>query len=323
MKVTALIRAYNHEAYIAQTIESALAQQATFDFEILVGDDCSTDGTREIVCTYAARHPERIRTFLPEKNIGRHRMLAEMIAACRGEYVAWLDGDDYWTQPNKLQRQADYLDAHRECSACFHPVLVIYDDGSHEPHRTHHPDRREQFTLADIVQGGFHVPTCSYFFRREAVGKLPDWFYTLAMADLPMEVLIAQRGNAGFIDEEMGAYRVHPGGIWSAGMRAKQWSAEQTRRKMEGYIHFYWTINRVLDGRFESAIRDKVSMLNYDTVWAYQKEGNTRMMRHFLIEAARAKLLNPYTPTSYVVKAWIFACVPLLARLRKNKASSN
>src|SRR6266576_553941 len=113
MKVSALIVTYNQEKFIEQAIRSALMQQVNFPYEIVIGEDCSTDNTRAVVERLASENPGKIRAILRDKNLGM------------------LEGDDYWTDPLKLQKQADFLDAHPECCLCFHNV-VIFDEHSEE-----------------------------------------------------------------------------------------------------------------------------------------------------------------------------------------------
>ena len=119
-KVSVVMLTYNHEKFIAQAIESVLIQRTNFPIELVVGEDCSTDGTREIVRRYAAARPDIIRLVFHEKNVGAYENGQDVLAACQGEYIALLEGDDYWTSPDKLQRQADYLDAQPACALCFH-----------------------------------------------------------------------------------------------------------------------------------------------------------------------------------------------------------
>ena len=101
---------YNHEKYIAQAIESALMQKTNFDYEIVIGEDCSTDKTRKIVDTYAKKYPDKIKLILNEKNIGMIPNFIKTLNMCRGKYIAMLEGDDYWTDPYKLQKQVDFLE---------------------------------------------------------------------------------------------------------------------------------------------------------------------------------------------------------------------
>lgn len=120
-KISVALVTYNHAAYIAQALDSIFAQQFDSPWELVVGDDVSTDGTREIIATYAARHHEVIRVLDSETNVGMHRNFLRTLAACHGELVAILEGDDVWTAPHKLRTQQAFLDEHHGCPACFHP----------------------------------------------------------------------------------------------------------------------------------------------------------------------------------------------------------
>ena len=104
MKLSVMMITYNHEKFIAQTLESVLAQKVNFDYEIVIGEDCSTDRTREILMDFYRRYPKRIVPLLRDKNIGAMRNMEATLAACKGNYLALLEGDDYWTCPEKLQR---------------------------------------------------------------------------------------------------------------------------------------------------------------------------------------------------------------------------
>jgi glycosyltransferase involved in cell wall biosynthesis len=226
MKVSVAIITYNHAAFIRQAVEGALMQRTNFDFEILIGEDDSSDGTREIVKEYAAQHPGKIRLFLRDRKDVLHiggrptgrRNWVNTIKEASGDYVALLEGDDYWTSPDKLQKQADFLDAHPECSACFHPVQVIYDNGETSD-LTYRKVAKNFYTQADILAAGFHIPTCSYFYRNRLFGEFPDWYLTVPVGDLPLHVLVAEHGLLGWMDENMGVYRVHGGGISSGGAK--------------------------------------------------------------------------------------------------------
>src|ERR1017187_2565779 len=113
-KVSVLMITYNHEKYIAQAIESVLMQKTDFPYELILGEDCSTDGTREIVREYSRKHPEIVRAPPRERTLGAKENVRQIVFASRGKYIALLEGDDYWTSQEKLQLQADLLDAHPE-----------------------------------------------------------------------------------------------------------------------------------------------------------------------------------------------------------------
>jgi glycosyltransferase involved in cell wall biosynthesis len=116
-KLSVAIITFNHAEFIAKALDSVLMQLTSFDYEIIVGDDCSTDGTREIIQTYQQRWPAKITTVFREKNVGMMRNFKETVEQCTGNYIALLEGDDYWTDLNKLQLQAEYLDGHPNCCA--------------------------------------------------------------------------------------------------------------------------------------------------------------------------------------------------------------
>jgi len=178
MKVSALVVTYNHARFIAQALDSVLMQEAPFPWEILVSEDASTDGTREIVVEYQRRHPGRIRLLLSERNLRSNRVVARGFEAARGEYVALLDGDDYWTARDKLAKQAVFLDAHPECAMCFHNATVVHEDGSRPPWSWTPPQQKPLATLEDIWLGNF-IATCSSMFRRGVCGPLPPWYDAL------------------------------------------------------------------------------------------------------------------------------------------------
>src|SRR5918999_434425 len=114
MKVTVLVTTYNHEKFIAQALDSVLMQRTNFDYDVMVIEDCSTDRTRSIVIDYQRAYPDRIRLVLAQTNERSNRTLAREFQASAARYIAWLDGDDFWTSPHKLQKQVDFMEAHSE-----------------------------------------------------------------------------------------------------------------------------------------------------------------------------------------------------------------
>jgi glycosyltransferase involved in cell wall biosynthesis/ribosomal protein S15P/S13E len=249
MKVSVMIITYNHECYVAQAIESALMQKTNFPFEVVIGEDCSTDATREIVKRYARDHPSKIRPLLRERNIGFCANYRRTLSECRGQYVAMLNDDDYWTSPEKLQKQVDFLDQHPECALCYHNAMRIYEDGSHVPLPYNLADQKEISSLEDLWQYNF-IATCTAMFRKNAVGELPDWYSDIMFGDWPLFILCAQHGKIGYIDECLGVYRIHSGGVWSR---------LDSFQKLEARIAFYETMNAKLDFRFNHIVEPLVS----------------------------------------------------------------
>ncbi len=210
MKVSVCVITYNQAAFIEQTVESVLMQETNFPFELVVGDDCSQDGAQEILASYAKRYPQKVRVLIAEKNLGPNKNLIRTYQACQGEYVAALDGDDYWTSPYKLQEQADFLDAHPECSACFHAFKVVGGAGPGE--RIVRPKgRRTFYTAMDYAKGLVFNP-CVLMFRNRLF-EFPEWYPQALVGDWPLQALLAERGPVGYIDEVMAAYRIQNAGV--------------------------------------------------------------------------------------------------------------
>jgi glycosyltransferase involved in cell wall biosynthesis len=198
MKVSVLITTYNHEAYITNAIESALAQHTNFEYEIIIGEDHSTDRTREIVQDFNEKHSDKIRVlFSDPADSERDRAFGPPgktnfvggVQACTGQYIALLDGDDYWTDVHKLQKQVDFLDTNPEFAIACHNVTMFYEDGSAEPANLLPPGHPKISTIEDLIFGNY-ISTCSLMFRRSLFPKLPDWFYTVDIGDWALHLMM-------------------------------------------------------------------------------------------------------------------------------------
>ncbi|MCC9608439.1 glycosyltransferase [Blastopirellula sp. JC732] len=214
-KVSVCIITYNHERYIRQAIESVLRQKTSFPIEIVIGEDCSTDKTRSIVEEAQKQESERIKLLKRDANVGMMRNFLETYHACRGDFIALLEGDDYWTDPGKLQRQVELLESHPNWSLCFHSA--DYVDGKGRSLGYRHPQScNETLDVGEIAKRNY-VQTCSVMVRRSMLPQLPDYFLDLKLGDWPLCILAAKQGPLGYCDAPMAAYRVHDGGVWTSG----------------------------------------------------------------------------------------------------------
>jgi len=298
MKLSVCLITYNHERFITQALESALAQKTSFEFEIVVGEDCSADLTRQIVVEYQQRYPNKIRLMLPEKNLGANRNFASTLQACRGQYIALLEGDDYWTDPSKLQEQVNFLDSHEECAICFHAVRVFHEDGNGAPRNSPRFGHKKISTIEDLLGVGNFIPTCATVFRNGLIGEFPDWFYTLRIADFSLHVLNAQYGKIGYINKVMGAYRIHSGGTFSAA---------NTSGNAREVVRTYDYLNSYLDYKYDRTIK---AIQSYWLAVDYYRKGKfTRA------QACAAKRV--WTPpfNTQTVMAGLLTYLPPLYRL--------
>jgi glycosyltransferase involved in cell wall biosynthesis len=229
-KVSICMVTYNHAPFIAQAVESVLEQRADFAYELVIGDDCSTDGTRDILIEYQNRFPERIKLLLWPENLGLRgkNNLMKTLAECKGQYLAFLEGDDYWIDPDKLLKQVALLDAHPECSMCAHNTKVVSTDSKNVLYFYTPPGEKPFSELADVLEG-YRWHTSSVLVRNGLFESLPEWsdqFYSL---DWLWYLIAAERGKIAYIDQVMSVYRVREGGIWSSLSRAERWRIQWTQ----------------------------------------------------------------------------------------------
>lgn len=241
MKVSILCTAFNHEKYISQALDSFLAQETDFDFEILVTDDASTDATPGILEEYAKEYPDKIRWFHQEENLfskGGIGLIYESILypESKGKYIAFCEGDDYWCNPGKLQRQVDFLDSHAEYSGCVHNSWYHYCDCNRNDELIIHAGDDKDLFFADII-GGLHKAfhTSSILARRDCIVNPPDFERVAAdygFLDYPWAINMSLNGKIRYFDEPMSVYRLN--------------SIEESWRS--GYDHSYSKKTRFVEG---------------------------------------------------------------------------
>ncbi len=206
-KVSACIIAYNHEKYIKECLDGALKQNLNYDYEINVFEDFSTDKTREIVLDYAKHYPDKIKVFLNERNLGLTGNWVHALTSCHGDYVAICEGDDYWTDQNKIQKQVDFLENHPNFALSSHNANIIIDGKTVKLYCS--PNHPEIMDLEFILTYGSGVPTCSLVIRRDTIKNLPDWFSKMRACDWTIQTIAAQYGKMKYFNVVMGTYRRH------------------------------------------------------------------------------------------------------------------
>lgn len=232
IKVSIMCMAYNHEKYIRRTLEGFVSQKTNFPFEVIVHDDASTDGTADIIREFEAKYPEMIRPIYQTQNQHtlRTNVKAEFIVPrIRGEYVALCEGDDFWCDENKLQRQADALDTNPGCHMCVHSVVETFEDGT--PNGKRFPaEEIEEGILPSrrFLEIGEHYSfhTSSYFFRKEhfvnqAVNP-PEFCKICDVGDETYMLYFGQLGDVYYLRDTMSCYRRGVSGSWSVRQQQKK-----------------------------------------------------------------------------------------------------
>ncbi len=225
--VSIIIITYNHKEYISQSVDSLLIQQTNFPFEIILGEDESNDGTREICIEYAHKYPDKIRLFLRSRkdciyingNPTGIYNFKECLMTARGKYIAICEGDDYWIEPLKLQKQVDFLEMNPDYNICFHNAIVKYANKKK-------PDvlfsnlewnklekNKRIYTIDDLISEESLIPTASILFRNRAPIALPEWFDRFMNSDMVLFILVCGKGKIWYFDECWSIYRKHKGGV--------------------------------------------------------------------------------------------------------------
>jgi glycosyltransferase involved in cell wall biosynthesis len=288
-KVSVLTTTYNHERYIEQAVRSVATQQTNFPFEMIVGEDCSTDQTRAILLRLQQEFPGILRLRLRDPNWGRRRNFIDLFHACQGDYIAILEGDDFWTSPHKSQRQADFLDSHPDYAIVFHPVHQLREDTG-ETQLFTPPVVKERYTLADLVQGNF-IGTCSVMFRNRLFTDFPVWFQIVSAGDYPLHILNAEHGDIGYLPEPMATYRLHAGGVWSSQPKAEQ---------LQATIQYTTIIRDYLAPRYADELETKLGLFHLRIVLAHLR---ARQVGAALRQAMRL-LFAPPVSHAALWRAW-------------------
>lgn len=215
--VSVLMLAYNQQDLLPQAIDSILAQRTSFPLEIVIGEDGSRDGTLAVARRYQEAHPSLIRIIASSPNAGMQQNFRRVIEASRGEFLAICEGDDYWTDPAKLERQLAVFRARPEVALVFHSAALL-DHARQEitGHLRTGPVPRD-YTLEEVILGGGGMmPTASIVVRRDAMPPMEAWFLDCSAGDYPLALWAASRGICHSLPEVMSVYRQNLGASWTA-----------------------------------------------------------------------------------------------------------
>jgi glycosyltransferase involved in cell wall biosynthesis len=207
---------YNHEKFISKAINGFLMQETNFSYEILIGEDCSTDNTREIVEKLVLKNPGRIRLFANEQNLGTRKNARNIRKNTRGKYIAVCEGDDYWTDRHKLQKQVNIMEKNPELSLCFHSAKVVTSRGIPAGTRFKPFNTSGIHNASDIIRiAGGGIPTQSKVYRKTSMMNLPEWHKNAHIGDMASDLYLSSLGPVYYINEPMSVYRLGAKGSWT------------------------------------------------------------------------------------------------------------
>ncbi|MDR5589691.1 glycosyltransferase [Christiangramia sp. SM2212] len=191
--VSIFMLTYNQEEFISQTVESILAQKTSFIYQLVIGEDCSTDDTRLICEKYARENPDKIKLLPSQRNLGLINNFIRTFKECDGKYVAICDGDDYWIDPLKLQKQVDFLESNRDYSIIFTGIKFLYPNG--DLHNVNWPDLKETSNFNDLIFSNF-IPSVTVLFRNtQDKENFPNWINRFPYGDWPIYLWVTRTGE--------------------------------------------------------------------------------------------------------------------------------
>lgn len=257
-KVSIICITYNQKRYLQKAVESMLSQITDFSFEIIIHDDVSTDGTKEIAMDYAQKYPDKVRVILEKENQYSKGVdfFASMVTdVARGEYIAVCEGDDYWIDDHKLQIQYKAMEEHVECDMCACFGCTVTEDGMTEVSEIRPRDHDCILPVEDVIRGGGqYLVTAGLFFRKSMYDEMLPFEKVISL-DYAQQIKGALRGGIYYIDRKMAVYRRYAGGSWTNNVlrnkeRLKvQWSKEIALLKQ---------LDTDTAGRYHGAIEERL-----------------------------------------------------------------
>jgi glycosyltransferase involved in cell wall biosynthesis len=279
--VSVAITAYNSERWLHRALDSVLAQRTTFPLEIVLEDDCSKDSTLSIARSYQERNPNTVRVIEQPENRGTQRNYYETFQQCAGKYIAWLDADDYWTDPEKLEIQVRTLESDASIKVCGHAVRWVTSDG--EVTRQRYPSIPPgRYGLDEILRHNF-LPSPSVLFRNGIHRDLPAWYFNLApTTDWPIYVLAALSGDIVLLDRIMADYMLTPGSSFMSKGSLFWYKAD---------ARFYEHIVSILPAKWHRLAFSEAGKRYEAMAYLLRKQGDFSASREAALKAFRSPLL--------------------------------
>lgn len=256
---------YNHEKYVRKALEGFLMQKTDFIYEVLIHDDASVDSTQDIIREYEEKYPDIIKPVYQKQNQysqGNTNINFEFnYSRAQGKYIAYCEGDDYWTDPLKLQKQVDYMEKHPDCSLCFHGIMDVDESG-----RDMAPfcpfDESCALTTQQVVMAQRQYGFVSFMFRREHIENLPEFYFTCPIGDVPLTLIMAAKGHLYYIKDIMACYRNQSVGSWTSDL----WSGgneEKLKKHLEDMRQVYRAFDEYTGGKYREAVEFALRRIDF------------------------------------------------------------
>ena len=264
IKVSVICNAYNHSQYIRDALEGFVSQKTNFLFEVLIHDDASTDHTADIIREYEEKYPEIVKPIYQTENqyskgLGAPRIFQE--PRVKGKYIAFCEGDDYWTDPLKLQKQYDAMEAHPEVDICAHASTRVDAETGKELSGFRPANKTTVLSFEDVILGGGgYVATVSIFYRTEIM-KNPPNFRKFMYLDYTLQLAGALRGGMLYLNDCMSVYRYKTAGSWTVRILADN---ERILKHKDKTIEMLRILNADTHGKYETAINARIRFVQME-----------------------------------------------------------
>ncbi len=280
IKVSVVMITYNHEPFIKQAVESIITQQTDFEFELLIGNDRSPDNTDEIIRNIIDSHPKgyRIKYFLHEKNLGITPNSKVILDKVTGKYFATCEGDDYWTDPEKLQKQVEFLDSNSDFAICFHNTRIEYFDDDLPAYLLNENIEKDIFSLDDLIGEDeiWFMATTSLMVRSQAFFPIPDWYVKSKSGDIPLIILAARNGLIKYLPDVMAVYRKTARGISNTDQK-------EGIKFMKNRVFMYSMIDKSTNFKYHALLRRNIARYYYMMIFSEELSSKylTRLSKVF------------------------------------------
>lgn len=270
---------YNHEKYIDEAITGVLAQITTFPFELIIGEDCSNDKTMDIIRRYQKKYPEVIKVISSNINVGMQKNFERTFQACKGNYIALCEGDDYWTDYGKLQKQVTFLEDNPDFSICCHKSENYNEETQIIINEFPNINMDKELQISDLFN--FNIAnTCTVVYRNMGV-QIPQFFSKLSLADWPLHMLHAQYGKIKYFHQNMARYRIHSSGVWA--LLTQQFKIDKT-------IEMLKLMDEHFENKYSKEINQTIGKLAFEKAKMFLKSKQFKESDLYYSKAIELKL---------------------------------
>lgn len=305
--VSICLNTFNQQHYIEQCLAGILGQKANFDFELIIGDDGSKDNNCNVITDYLNNYdlPKNleVKAYYHKQNLGPSFALGKdnflhAFFNARGKYIVHIEGDDYFTDDKKLQKQVDFLEKNAEFSACFHNTTIKWENKNPKPDELLNPENQKDIIeTADLLAGKevWFMATASVMMRRKFVETLPDWFYKSVSGDIPLYVILSTFGPIGYMPDIMAVYRKNDAGL-------SFYYQQNDAHFIKNRIAMYKGLNQLTNGKYKANF-DKI-FADYYTMMVHCKQYQFNIFKRsfFAWKAAHYQNIKNFTEIKLFIK---------------------